>query len=248
MSATRAGRNLTKSFLLVLGGSAVVAGAILTSFGLYRELASGGDTSVPSLASQHRTDPGGIYDRPLGVVRAPAATPEPVVAAVPEPPLPEAAYHIIIDKIGVNAAVFPYGVDANRVPEVPLNADDVAWYNFSAPPGTGSNAVFAAHVTWNGRAVFYDLKEVQIGDSIVLRGDNGTEIAYVVSDSFLVDPNDPNALSVMAPTPADVITIITCDGSFYRTSDPVFGGDYTNRRVVRATFSRLTQPVAAVGG
>src|SRR5438132_664799 len=141
MSATRAGRNLTKSFLLVLGGSAVVAGAILTSFGLYRELASGGDTSVPSLASQHRTDPGGIYDRPLGVVRAPAATPEPVVAAVPEPPLPEAAYHIIIDKIGENATVFTY-----------------------------------------------------------------------------------------------------------RASDPVFGGDYTNRRVVRATFSRLTQPVAAVGG
>ncbi len=244
MSATRAGRNLTRSFLLVLGGSAIVAGAILTSFGLYRELASGG-ASAPSLASQHRTDPGGVYDRPLGRVRT-AATPFPVAA--PEPPLREAAYHMVIEKIGVDAAVFPYGVDANRVPEVPLNADDVAWYNFSAAPGTGSNAVFAAHVTWNGRAVFYDLKEVQAGDSIILRGDNGTEIAYVVSDSFLVDPSDPNALSVMAPTPADVITLITCDGSFFYTGDPVFNGDYTQRRIVRATLSRLTQAAAAVGG
>src|SRR5438128_12257510 len=59
MSATRAGRNLTRSLLLVLGGSAVVAGAILTSFGLYREFVSSGDASAPSLASQHRTDPGG---------------------------------------------------------------------------------------------------------------------------------------------------------------------------------------------
>ena len=245
MSASHAGRSITRSILLVLGGSAVVAGAVLTSLGLYREFVSGGDASTTSLASQHRTDPGGVYDRPLGVVRAPTT---PVPQAAPEPPLHEAAYHMVIDKIGVNAAVFPYGVDANRVPEVPLNADDVAWYNFSAPPGTGSNAVFAAHVTWNGRAVFYDLKDVQVGDSIMLRGDNGTEIAYVVSDSFVVDPADPNALSVMAPTPADVITLITCDGSFYYTGDPVFNGDYTQRRVVRATFSRLTQPVAAVGG
>ena len=245
MSASHAGRSLTRSFLLVLGGSAVVAGAVLTSLGLYREFVAGGDASTTSLASQHRTDPGGVYDRPLGVVRAPW-TPAP--QATPEPPLREAAYHMVIDKIDVNAAVFPYGVDANRVPEVPLNADDVAWYNFSAPPGTGSNAVFAAHVTWNGRAVFYDLKDVQVGDSIMLRGDNGTEIAYVVSDSFVVDPADPNALSVMAPTSADVITLITCDGSFYYTGDPVFNGDYTQRRVVRATFSRLTQPVAAVGG
>src|SRR2546425_114913 len=154
MSATRAGRNLTRSLLLVLGGSAVVAGAILTSFGLYREFVSSGDASAPSLASQHRTDPG----------------------------------------------------------------------------------------------VVYDLKDVQAGDSIILRGDSGTEIWYTVSDSFTVDPNDPNALSVMAPTPADVITLITCDGSFFYTGDPVFNGDYTQRRIVRAAFSRLTQAAAAVGG
>ena len=84
-----------------------------------------------------------------------------------------------------------------------------------------------------------------MGDSIILRGDDGTEIAYVISDSFVVDPNDPNALSVMAPTSADVITLITCDGSFYYTGDPVFNGDYTQRRVVRATFSSLIKPVAA---
>ncbi len=246
MSDTRAGRNLTRSFFLFLGLSAVAAGAILTGFGLYREFVWGGHGSAPSLASQHLTDPGGVYDRPLGVARV-FATPVPAAPA-PEPPLPEAAYHMVIDKIGVDAAVFPFGLDANRVPEVPLNADDVAWYNFSSPPGTGSNAVFAGHVTWNGRAVFYDLKDIQVGDSITLRGDNGTEIAYTVSDSFTVDPNDPNALSVMAPTPADVITIITCDGSFYYTGDPVFNGDYTQRRVVRATLSHLTKAAAAVGG
>src|SRR5439155_27229532 len=97
----------------------------------------------------------------------------------------------------------------------------------------------------DGRAVFYHLSDVQVGDSICLIADDGTEIGYIVSDSFVVDPNDPNALSVMAPTSADVITLITCDGSFYFTGDPVFNGDYTQRRVVRATFSSLIKPVAA---
>jgi len=50
-----------------------------------------------------------------------------------------------------------------------------------------------------------------------------------------MDPNDPNALQMMYPTPnQDVVTIVTCGGSFYQTGDPVFGGDYTNRIVVRA--------------
>ena len=228
-----------------MGSAAVIGGAALAGLGLYREFASTGEAGPPSLASQHRTDPGGIYDRPLGVFRAPA-TPAPVVAA--QAPLTEAAYHMIIDKIGVDAPVFPYGVDANRVPEVPLNASDVAWYNFSAQPGTGSNAVFAGHVTWSGQAVFYNLKDIQVGDHIMLRGDDGTQIDYVVSDSFMVDPNDPNALSVMAPTGNDVITLITCDGSFFYTGDPVFNGDYTHRRIVRAAFSSLTKPPPVAGG
>jgi LPXTG-site transpeptidase (sortase) family protein len=164
-----------------------------------------------------------------------------------EPPLRDAAYRIVIDRIGVNASVFTYGLDANRVPEVPLNGSDVAWYNFSDRPGTGSNAVFAGHVTWGGSAVFYKLDEVQVGDQIALRGDNGVELTYTVSESFLVDPEDPNALSVMSPTDKDVITLITCGGSFYYTGDPVFNGDYTHRRIVRATFAGIT-PQPAAGG
>jgi hypothetical protein len=41
----------------------------------------------------------------------------------------------------------------------------------------------------------------------------------------------------MAPTSFDTITIISCDGTFYRTNNPVSGGDYTGRRVVRANLT-----------
>lgn len=249
MRASLTRRRFGRNLLLLLGAGAVAGGLAVTSFGVHRQLnPPGGSDSLVSLASEHRTDPGGVYDRPFGTLAAPDPTPPPQLAAPPaQPPFRDAAYRIIIQSIGVNAGVFTYGLDADQVPEVPLNGSDVAWYDFSAPPGTGSNAVFAGHVTWGGRAVFYDLGDVGIGDTISLRTDDGTELTYVVSDSFLVDPNDPNALGVMAPTESDVITLITCGGSFYYTGDPVFNGDYTHRRIVRATFSGQSQPPAAGG-
>jgi LPXTG-site transpeptidase (sortase) family protein len=242
-------RRLGKFTIIGLAAVAVLAGMAVTSVTLYRYANSSDEASVPSLSSRHRTDPGGIYDRLFGPSRAPPRLAIPGVAeeAPPiEPPLREAAYRLVIDSIGVNANVFTFGLDADRVPEVPTNGTDVAWYSFSAPPGTGSNAVFAGHVTWGGNAVFYHLDEVQVGDRINLRGDSGVELSYVVSDSFLVDPDDPNALSVMSPTDKDVITLITCGGSFYYTGDPVSNGDYTHRRIVRATFAGMSP--AAAGG
>ncbi len=249
MSASLARRRFGRNLLLLLGAATVLGGLSLTTLGIQRQLNSSSEAdSLVSLASEHRTDPGGVYDRPFGTL--PAADPTPPLLAAPppaQPPFRDAAYRIIIQSIGVNAGVFTYGLDADQIPEVPLNASDVAWYDFSAQPGTGSNAVFAGHVTWGGQAVFYDLDDLRVGDTINLRSDDGTELAYVVSDSFLVDPNDPNALGVMAPTDSDVITLITCGGSFYYTGDPVFNGDYTHRRIVRATFSGQSQPPAAGG-
>ncbi|HEV8573792.1 MAG TPA: class F sortase [Dehalococcoidia bacterium] len=239
-----------RSIFLVFAVAAVLAGVVLTALGLYRLFILENDAqSIPSLASQHRTDPGGVFDRSFGPALAPTPAPPERLAALPAaPPLAEASYRMIIDTIGVNAGVFTYGLDADRVPEVPLNGYDVAWYNFSADPGTGSNAVFAGHVTWGGEAVFYKLDDVQVGDLVRLRGDNGTELVYSVSDTFLVDPNDPSSLAVMSPTDDDVITLITCGGTFYYTGDPVFNGDYTHRRIVRATFVGGGQPAPVAGG
>ena len=249
MKAAHTHRRLRKLLLLCLGVAAIVSSLTLTSIGLYRQLNSGEAASPPSLSSRHRTDPGNVYDRRVGATSTPAITPAPVLAAAPPPPpLRESAYRMVIDTIGVDAGVFTYGVDANRVPEVPLNGSDVAWYSFSAQPGTGSNAVFAGHVTWGGAAVFYSLDSLQPGDAITLHGDDGTELDYVVSETFLVDPDDPNSLSVMAGSSNDMITLITCGGSFYYTGDPVFNGDYTHRRIIRANLSGITRGVTAAGG
>jgi LPXTG-site transpeptidase (sortase) family protein len=149
---------------------------------------------------------------------------------------------MVIERLGVAAPIATYGLDANRIPIVPTGPNAggvVAWYDFSAQPGGGENAVFAGHVTWFGPAVFYSLSAVGGGDLIRVRDDRGAEVVYQVTANDLMDKD--TALQTMFPKGRDMLTIITCGGSFYDTGDPVFGGDYSARTVVRAELVSVTR-------
>lgn len=196
----------------------------------------------------------------IDLTPTPSASPTPEITdestpppptPVPTPPLGDRPYTMIIESIGVNHPVTTYGLDEQAVPEVPMGDDAanvVAWYDFSAKPGVGSNAVFAGHVTWFGSAVFFNLTEISQGAPIELVGEDGTRMVYKVNSVFQVDPADPNSLNVMRATPTDTLTIITCDGAYVETGDDVFGGEYSHRLVVQASLESITPPAAAAAG
>jgi LPXTG-site transpeptidase (sortase) family protein len=236
-------RSLLRPAILIVGGLGLMVGLVLVAAGVYYSINSNDSQASRLLTLERISDPGGIYDLEPNIQALPSPN-------APAPPLKDSPFRLLIPKINVDAGVVTEGVDANQIPKVPLNGYDVAWYNFSAKPGTGSNAVFAGHVTWNGPAVFYNLDSMAVGDDIILHGQDGTEVRYKVSETYLVNPNDPASVGVMAPTPTDMVTIITCGGTFYYTGDPVFGGDYTDRRIVRAALTGVVRPpvAAAAGG
>lgn len=235
--------------MIATGLVVIVAGLLLLAYGTNQMLARepgsepGGGIAVYSLADIDSA----IYDRTVPATPSPA--PQPPAAsppAAPQAPLRDSPYRIRMPKVGIDAAVVTYGLDANQVPEVPYNGWEVAWYDWSAKPGTGSNAVFAGHVTWGGRAVFWDLDKVAQGDDILLEATDGTRVTYKVSDVFLVDANDASALAVMDPTPSDTITVITCGGDYFYVGG-VAQYDYTHRLIVRGALARVESPVAAGG-
>jgi LPXTG-site transpeptidase (sortase) family protein len=221
------------SGLLFAAVLAVLAGS------LFAVLSGTATPTVREPRSSERliAEPDHIFDR--YTAPAPSPTPAPPV----EPPLGETPFELIIPRIGVDATVNAFGLDSNLVPEVPRNGQEVAWYNWSSAPGTGSNAVLAGHVTWSGPGVFYYLDQLGNGDQVLLRSGSGAELSYTVEENFLIDPNDSSALAVMAPTEDDTITMITCGGAYSPTGGP-FGGEYSDRRIVRA---RLSQVIPAPG-
>src|SRR3989337_2028582 len=94
---------------------------------------------------------------------------------------------LVGERISVDAPVVEMGLDGNGVPQVPLNRQDVAWYNFSAKPGAGSNAVFAGHLNWGGVVgVFGNIDELESGDTIRLISDQGREFTYEVFANYSV--------------------------------------------------------------
>jgi LPXTG-site transpeptidase (sortase) family protein len=167
-----------------------------------------------------------------------ATTSAPTISASNSP-----VVRLIIEKIGVDAPVITLGVDENAIPEVPDNPNDVAWYNWSSLPGHGSNSVFAGHFDWtvNGQpviGVFYYIRDLEVGDIIEVKLEDGTDYKYSVVGNLAVPDNDPTAMDLMAPTPTDMITLITCGGVWTPDPNNPLGGEYTHRQVVRGELIR----------
>ena len=156
----------------------------------------------------------GNLELPRNELDTPTATPVPT-----PPPSSAPVVRMIIEKIGLDGQVVTMGLDADHVPLVPDNPDDIVWYDFSTRPGWGSNAVFSGHVDWTLHGVpvtgvFYDLRKVEVGDIIKVRLEDGTEYQYKVFANVAVPYDDPEALKVMGATPTEMITIITCGGTW----------------------------------
>jgi len=176
----------------------------------------------------------GTLELPRNGLDTPTATPIPT-----PPPSSAPVVRMIIEKIGIDGPVVTMGLDENHVPLVPDNPDDIVWYDFSTRPGWGSNAVFSGHVDWTVNhvpvtGVFYDLRKVEVGDIIKVRLEDGTEYQYKVAGNVAVPYDDPEALKAMGATPIEVVTIITCGGTWVPQWGNPIGGNYTHRQIVRA--------------
>ena len=131
------------------------------------------------------------------------------------------------------------GVDENGIPQVPDNPYDVVWYNWSTPPGHGSNAVFAGHVDWtvNGQpvlGVFYHIRDLEVGDIVEVKLEDGTDYKYSVIGNLALSDEDPQSMEWMGATPTDMVTLITCGGVWTPDPNDPLGGNYDHRQFIRA--------------
>jgi LPXTG-site transpeptidase (sortase) family protein len=163
------------------------------------------------------------------------STPTPGPAPTPTDQFPPGSAapvtRIIVEKAKIDAPIVEKGVDDAGVMQAPDNAYDVAWYDFSAHPGFSGNAVFAGHVDYIhvGEAVFWNLKDLEPGDTILVQLADGTQYRYAVNFKQQFDAATAPVDQIVGPTPNQTVTLITCGGTFDSSTH-----QYDKRLVVRA--------------
>lgn len=171
------------------------------------------------------------------VITTPTAGPPPTPTGQFPPGDNAPIDRLVIERAAIDAPVVQKGVDAQGVMQAPDNAYDTAWYDFSARPGFGGNAVFAGHVDYInvGPAVFWNIKDLEQGDIVEVRLQSGTTYRYSVVSKNQYDAATAPVEQIVGPTPTETVTLITCGGVF----NPVTH-QYDKRLVVRA--ERMPEP------
>jgi LPXTG-site transpeptidase (sortase) family protein len=180
---------------------------------------------VPRLAPLSAASPAAVsQQQPAAEPSAPAWTPLPSANG------PFMPTKLVIEKLGVQAPVEIKGVDSHNVMQAPDRPFDVAWYQFTAKPGSGSNAVFAGHKDFSGigPAIFYHLPDLRVGDAIDVVSGQGTEVRYKVTQSQAYPVSSMPMAQILSASKSDQLTLITCAGAFHN-------GAYDQRLVVHAT-------------
>lgn len=181
----------------------------------------------------------GPDDSTLTGFAVPAETPvdasEPEPAATPAETVSQAPLaRIRAPSLGMDAPLITLGIDDDGVMENPDRPDVVAWYDFSSRPGFGSNAVFAGHLDFvdYGPAVFWRLSDLREGDEVMIDLADGTTLVYKVVQARTYAAATAPVQDIVGPTDQELITLITCAGSFSQTTR-----QYDDRLVVRAVRS-----------
>jgi LPXTG-site transpeptidase (sortase) family protein len=236
--------NLDRQMAIAAGILAVSLVFVAAGAFVIIRAAAGGGAGLPN--------EGSIEDIIRGSPRADGAAAPGGGPEGPPPPLP---VRMLIPKLYIDAPVITMGVTPDNYPEVPGRPDQVAWYDFSAPPGRDGNAVFSGHVDWQSLrgsgipGVFYRLREMKVGDLIEVVLEDGAVLQYRVTGNVATRYDDPDILAVMGPSGRDVITLITCAGSWVIDHSQQFGGNYSHRVIVRAErVLGLAGAGAAAGG
>jgi len=167
------------------------------------------------VASEDQTPVAAPAPTPREATSSPApATPEP--APEPRAPVTFRPTTMKIPALGVTAPMDPEVPDANNVLGVPSDPKRLGWREAGALPGADQGTLLAyGHVVNRGygRGALYYLRELAVGDDIVLLGDQGERVTYRVVKSSIVHKADMPASEMLALDGPHRLALYTCEGA-----------------------------------
>lgn len=148
---------------------------------------------------------------------------------------------VAIPAIGVNSKLLHLGIEADgmiAVPSLYTEADEAAWFKYSATPGQIGASVIEGHLdSYQGPAVFFRLGALRPGDSVNVRLADGVTAVFRVTGVRQYRKTNFPAEAIYGATDYAALRLITCGGTFdYAT------GHYLSSTVVFAILTSSRGP------
>jgi hypothetical protein len=143
----------------------------------------------------------------------------PVAVVADERPAERAAdpVRVRMPSIGVDSALARLGLDASGALVPPADFAEAGWFAAGTAPGDVGPAVLAGHVdSRTGPAVFYRLREIGVGDEVLVDRADGTTVRFAVTALGRYPKAAFPTAEVYGPTPDAQLRLITCGGDFDR--------------------------------
>ncbi len=209
-------------------GTAIVLLAVACGGGADRSAAGVAPTpAAPSADTAPTDDPVPTDDPELSPTEASlaalAAMDPDRLAQLPDPGPREGLNSVdperlVIPAIGVDADIGRAGIDADGEMEVPEEFSDTSWFTPSVKPGRVGPSVITGHVdSRRGPAVFFDLKELAVGDEIEVHGADDEVVVFAVTRVEQHAKDDYPRDAVHGATGGPELRLITCGGIFDRS-------------------------------
>lgn len=139
---------------------------------------------------------------------------------------------LIIEAIGVDTTIEAVGKGTDGQVGVPQEKENVAWYSLGVAPGEQGNAVIAGHLDDKvGPAIFWRLRELEPGDTIIVIDSEGVERTFVVTEVASYRWDEAPLARIFGFDLERDLNLITCAGQFSRRD-----ANYSRRLVV---YTRL---------
>jgi len=193
------------------------------------EVATVGSRDLASLAAQESLTPSPVaMPTPSFITPAPSAT----LTPSPTAPVLTAPVQVVIPAINVNTDVLPVGLDKARALAIPEDITKVGWYKLGVPPGADvGSAVLVAHRDGRvqGHGVFYNLGQLSVGDKVLVKTADGSDLRYKVVSRELISKKRLPLEELFAIDGPARLTLISCGGYYDRNN-----GGYQDNVVVTA--------------
>ncbi|WP_188456961.1 class F sortase [Virgibacillus oceani] len=122
---------------------------------------------------------------------------------------------IIIERIGIEAAVEQVGLTKTGKMEVPEDYRNTGWFNVGVKPGDRGSSIIAGHVNDpKGKGVFWDLNELETGDEVKVLGEAGDSLVFEVVDKKSFQTGNAPVQKVFGYTSRRMLNLITCTGEY----------------------------------